>query len=90
MANTLWRVPVTPEMHPLQAEISGHQQLGTRSNTKESGIIPYSQGKFPAVGKTGHLTANGGDELSFGSRQGSNNIRLGNQVSVSRYNPRHL
>jgi len=78
MPNTLRRVPLPPEMHPLQAKIRGDQQLGTRSNTENRRIIPYSEGKFPAVGKTGYLTANRGDQLSFSSWQGSNNIRLGN------------
>ena len=75
MANTLRRVPVAPKMHPFQAEISGYQQLRTRSNTDNRRIISYPKGKFPAVPEACCLTANCGDQLSFGSRQGSNNIR---------------
>ena len=75
MANTLRRVPVATKMHPFQAEIGGYQQLRTRSNTDNRRIIPYSKGKFPAMPEGRRLTANCGDQLSFGSRQGSNNIR---------------
>ena len=75
MANTLRRVPVSPKMHPFQAEISGYQQLRTRSNTDNRRIISYSEGKFPAMPEARCLAANCGDKLSFGSRQGSNNIR---------------
>lgn len=75
MANTLRRVPISTKMHPFQAEIGGYQQLRTRSNTDNRRIISYSEGKFPLVPEARCLTANGGDQLSFNSRQGSNNIR---------------
>ena len=79
MANTLRRVPVSAKMHPFQAEISGYQQLRTRSNTDNRRIISYSKGKFPAMPEARCLTANCGNKLAFGLWQGSNNIR-----SVSR------
>jgi hypothetical protein len=76
MANTLRRVPITAKMHPLQAKIGGYQQFRTRSNTDNRRVISYSEGKFRVVSEARCLTANCGDQLSFGSRQGSNNIRL--------------
>ena len=75
MANTLRWVPLTSKMHPLQAEISGYQQLRTRSNTENRRIISYSKGKFRVMPGTCCLAANCGDQLSFSVRQGSNNIR---------------
>lgn len=42
MANTLRQVPVTAEMHALEAEIGGYKQFRTRSNTENSSIISYS------------------------------------------------
>ena len=75
MANTLSRVPVAAKMHPFQAKIGSHQQFRTRSNTDNCRIISYSKGKFPTVPEARCLTADRGDKLSFGSRQGSNNIR---------------
>ena len=76
MANALRRVPVATKVHPFQAEISGYQQLRTRSNTDNRRIISYSKGKFPAMPEARCLAANCGDQLSFSSWQGSNNIRL--------------
>lgn len=88
MANTLWRVPIAAKMHPLQAEIRGHQQFAPGYNAENSGIISYSNSKFPTLPESGCLTANGGDELSFGSRQGRNNIPSSDRVRSPRYNPR--
>jgi hypothetical protein len=75
MANTIRRVPIAPKMHPFQAEIGGYKQFRTRSNTDNGSVISYSNGKFPSMPESSCLTANGGDKLSFGSRQGSTNIR---------------
>ena len=58
MANTLGRVPIAAKMNPFQAEIGGYKQLRTRSNTDNSGIISYSDRKFPAPAQTRRLLAN--------------------------------
>ena len=88
MANTLRRVPVATKMHPFQAEISGYQQLRTRSNTDNRRIISYSKGKFPAMPGSvlpdGELRRSVVVQLEARQQQ----YTLGEQVRASQYNPR--
>ncbi len=75
-------------MRPFQAEISGYQQLRTRSNTDNRRIISYPKGKFPASAGSalpgGELRRSVVVQLVARQQQ----YTLGEQVRASPYNPR--
>ena len=77
MADGFGRMPFSPEMNPLQAEIGSDQRLVAGGDLQDGAIIPDAGGEpSPAMS----LASDVGDEQSFGKRH--DKLMIYNEGSV--------